>query len=308
MTGRHDAKGHWSRTATAVAAVTAVMWPGSACHVHRAPAGNHQPAVHTAAPKPQRIASLSVGTDEILCALVPPERIVALSKYAADPEVSYVAETARRIGVFVEREPERILSLRADLVLLARYTKAELRQAVEQTGTPTVVVEDFRSLADIENNLRRIGQTVGEPERAEAVIADMRAKLAESRAALRPDRAGWRALYLMPPLMVAGRDTMSDVKLTAAGLRNAAADLTGHVALSAEALLARDPDLIFVATGLAADRGFREQLLADERLASLSAIRKRRVLALPSRSLRTVSHHIADAVDDIVRAINALPQ
>ncbi len=307
MTGRHDAKGHWPRAATAVAAVTAVMWPGSACQVHRAPAGNYQPAVHTAAPRPQRIVSLSVGTDEILCALVPPERIAALSKYAADPEVSYVAETARRIGVFVEREPERILSLRADLVLLARYTKAELRQAVEQTGTPTLVVEDFRSLADIENNLRRIGQTVGEPERAEAVIADMRTKLAAVRAALRPDRAGWRASYLMPPLMVAGRDTMSDVKLTAAGLRNAAADLTGHVALSAEALLARDPDLIFVATGLAADHGFREQLLADERLASLSAIRKRRVVALPSRSLRTVSHHIADAVGDIVRAVNALP-
>jgi hypothetical protein len=40
------------------------------------------------------------------------------------------SSVARRIGVFVEREPERMLSLRADLVLLARYTKA-----LHQSGT-----------------------------------------------------------------------------------------------------------------------------------------------------------------------------
>lgn len=296
----------WLRVVTAVGAAAAVVWSGSSCQVHR-PLTDDRPGEHAAAPKPQRIASLSVGTDEILCALVPPERIVALSKYAADPEVSYVAETARQIGVFVEREPEHILALRADLVLLARYTKAELRQAVEQTGTPTLVVEDFRSLADIEGNVRRIGQAVGEVTRAEAVLTEMRARLVAARAALRPDQAGLRALYVMPPLMVAGRETMADVKLTAAGLRNAAADLRGHVAISAEALLAIDPDIIFVATGLAADRGFREQLLADRRLASLRAVREKRVLALSSRSLRTVSHHVADAVGDIVQAVNALP-
>ena len=299
-------KGSHLQAAAAVIAATAVVWPSSSCHLYRPPSTN-QPAAQTNLPKPQRIASLSVGTDEILCALVPPDRIVALSKYAADPEVSYIADIAQRIGVFVEREPERLLALQADLILLARYTKAELRQAVEQTGTPTLVVEEFRSLADVESNIRRIGHVVGEVERAEAVIADMRAKLAEARAALRSDRVGWRALYLMPPLIVAGRDTLADVKLTAAGLRNAASDVTGHVALSAEALLARDPDLIFVATGLAADQGFQDQLLANRQLAALSAVRKRRILALPSRSLRTVSHHIADAVGDIVRAVNALP-
>ncbi|MGQ9896718.1 MAG: ABC transporter substrate-binding protein [Acidobacteriota bacterium] len=300
----------WLLWATAISTATAVAWPSSGCRLDR-PEGDtasaNPQAARPAASQPRRIVSLSVGTDEILCALVPPERIAALSKYAAEPEVSYVAEKARRIGVFVEREPERLLALQADLVLLARYTKAELRQVLEQAGAPTLTVEDFRSLADVESNIRRIGRAVGEPERADAVIVEMQAKLAAARAALRPDRAGLRALCLMRPLMAAGRDTLADVKLTAAGLRNAAADLQGHVALSEEALLRLDPDLIFVATGLASDAGFREQLLGDRRLASLRAVREKRVLALPSRSLRTVSHHITEAVGDIVTAVNALP-
>ncbi|MCS7080915.1 MAG: ABC transporter substrate-binding protein [Chloracidobacterium sp.] len=293
----------------AAGALAVVVWTTEGCQVG-APRPTGEKAVEqTRVTKPQRVASLSIGTDEILCALVEPERIVALSKYAPDPEASYVAELARRISVFVERDPERILALRADLVLLARYTKAELRRAVEQTGTPTLVVEDFRSLADIEGNIRRIGRAVGEEARAEAVIANMRAKLAQARAALRSDRVGLRALYVAPPLVVAGRDTMGDVKLTAAGLRNAAADagLTGNATLSAEALLKLDPDVIFVATGFASDAGFRERLLNDTQLAALSAVRRKRVIALPSRALRTVSHHTADAVLEIVQAVNALP-
>lgn len=297
------------RAAVAASALAAIVGTTGGCRLGAPPRAGDKAAEQAPATKPQRVASLSIGTDEILCALVEPERIVALSKYAPDPEASYVAELARRVGAFVEREPERILALRADLVLLARYTKAELRQAVERTGTPTLVVEDFRSLDDIESNIRRIGRAVGEEERAASVIADMRAKLAQARAALRPDRAGLRALYVMPPLMVAGKETMADVKLTAAGLRNAAAEdgVTGNTTLSAEALLKLDPDVILVATGFASDAGFRERLLGDPQLAALNAVRRRRVVALPSRSLRTVSHHTADAVSDIVRAVNALP-
>lgn len=297
------------QAAVAASALAAIAGTTGGCWFSAPPRPGDKAAERAPATKPRRVASLSIGTDEILCALVEPERIVALSKYAADPEASYVAETAGRVGVFVEREPERILALRADLVLLARYTKAELRQAVEQTGTPTLVVEDFRSLDDIENNIRRIGRAVGEESRAASVIADMRAKLAQARAALRPDRAGLRAVYMMPPLMVAGKETPADVKLTAAGLRNAAAEagVTGNVALSAEALLKLNPDVILVATGFASDAGFRERLLNDPQLAALDAVRRRRVVALPSRSLRTVSHHTADAVLDIAQAVNALP-
>lgn len=292
---------------TAVGLATVVACPAGGCQVGVSRPSGEPATATTPAAKRQRVASLSIGTDEILCALVPPERIVALSKYAADPEVSYVADVARQVGVFVEREPERMLSLRADLVLLARYTRAELRQAVEQTGTPTLLVEDFRSLDDIENNVRRIGRALGEEARAETVIAAMHARLKEARAALRPDRVGWRVLYVMPPLMVAGRDTMTHVKLTSAGLQNAASDVVGHTAISAEALLKLNPDVILVATGFASDVGFRERLLSDPQLVALEAVRRKRVLALPSRSLRTVSHHTADAVMTIVEAVNALP-
>src|SRR5262249_59492302 len=47
--------------------------------------------------EPQRIASQTLGTDEILLAICPPERIIALSDLAEDGNYSNVVEQARRI-------------------------------------------------------------------------------------------------------------------------------------------------------------------------------------------------------------------
>src|SRR5574344_220319 len=44
--------------------------------------------------RPERIVSLSIGLDEILLALVEPQRIQALSWYTSDPEMSPLAAEA----------------------------------------------------------------------------------------------------------------------------------------------------------------------------------------------------------------------
>ena len=47
--------------------------------------------------KPKRIVSYSISTDEILIALVKPERIVALSRLVDDPGVSSIVKEAKQI-------------------------------------------------------------------------------------------------------------------------------------------------------------------------------------------------------------------
>src|SRR5262245_47647354 len=89
--------------------------------------------------KPERIVSLSPSNDEILCALVDEKRIAGLSKFSQDEATSYVAEAARRINVFVDRNAEQIVSLQPDLVLAARYTKVDLKGLLAEAGTPRLV-------------------------------------------------------------------------------------------------------------------------------------------------------------------------
>ena len=259
--------------------------------------------------KPQRIVSLSLGTDEILCALVSPERIVGLSRHSDNPEVSNVADIARRIDVKLDRDPERIVALEPDLVLAARYSKIELRELVNQTGAAVVVSTAFVSFADIQRNIANIGRAVGEPESAAALIAEMDLRLAD--AAGRPEslRDGWRLLYYAPSGWTAGDRTTVDEVIRAAGYRNAAATsgISGHQKITAEKVLEIDPDALLIAIGYDRDAGFRERLESDPQLATLTALHKGRIAELPAKRLISVSQYLAEAVPTLVDAIEALP-
>ena len=60
--------------------------------------------------EPQRIVSQTLGTDEILLAVCPPERVVALSNLAEDGDYSTVVEEARRIPDRTTRGRSRFCS------------------------------------------------------------------------------------------------------------------------------------------------------------------------------------------------------
>jgi iron complex transport system substrate-binding protein len=258
--------------------------------------------------KPERILSLSPSNDEIVCALVDEKRIAGVSKFSRDEATSYVAEAARRINVFVDRNAEQIVSLRPDLVVAARYTKIELKGLLAEARIPLIVTTDFRNFADVEANLRLIGKAVGEESRADAVVGEMRRRLADARSRLRPERAGLRALYLASGNFSAGAGTSIHEILVAAGLENAAAKagIKGHVKLAPEQITQINPDAILIASGYERDRGFQQSLENDAQLSAVNAIKERRIVEVPARGVLTVSHHVADAVETLVEAINRL--
>jgi iron complex transport system substrate-binding protein len=258
--------------------------------------------------KPERIVSLAPSNDEILCALVDEKRIAGLSKFSQDAATSYVSEAARRIKIFVDRNAEQVISLRPDLVLAARYTKIDLKGLLTETNTPLVITTDFRNFADIEANVRLIGRTVGEEGRAESVIGEMRRKLDAARSRLRPESEALHALYLASGNFSAGSGTSIHEILLAAGLKNAAAEagIKGHVKLASEQIIQIAPDVILIASGYERDRGFRQALENDAQLSAVKAVREKRIVEVQARGVLTVSHHVADAVDELVESVNRL--
>jgi iron complex transport system substrate-binding protein len=259
--------------------------------------------------KPKRIVSLNLGNDEILCALVDEKRIVALSRFSNVDETSNVADVARRVNVFVDRNAEQIVSLQPDLLLAARYSKIDLKSLLAQTAIPIIVTTEFRNFDEIESNIRLVGQAVGEETKADATISEMRQKLASARAHVRQGIEGLRVLYLAPGNFTAGAGTSIGEILLAAGLKNAAADagVKGNVKTASEQILQINPDVILIATGYERDRDFRQKIESDAQLSTLKAIKEKRIVELPARNVLTVSQHVADAVEALVEAVNQLP-
>jgi iron complex transport system substrate-binding protein len=313
---RHNAK--WKRPARACLLFVALLGMGCATPSRSnqaASVGDSFPRtvkageVEISIPrKPERIVSLTPSNDEILCALVDEKRIAGLSKFSQDEATSYVTEAARRINVFVDRNAEQVVSLRPDLVLAARYTKVDLKGLLAETKTPLIVTTDFRNFADVEANLRLIGRAVGEEARAEAVVGEMRRKLDAARSRLRPESAALRMLYLASGNFSAGSETSIHEILAAAGLKNAAAEagIKGHIKLAPEQITEINPDVILIASGYERDRGFRQALENDAQLSAVRAVKEKRIVEVQARGVLTVSHHVADAVDALVEAVNRL--
>src|SRR5574341_235831 len=240
--------------------------------------------------RPQRIISLTLGTDEILLELVGPERLLAVTYLAATPEASNIAELPELAQVpnVVEADPEQIIALDPDLVLAATFLDPAVLEQLRGAGIPVFSVGFFTSIEAQQENILTIGELVGEPERAEEMVAEMNATL-DGIAARVAGAEGERptVLYLAPASWVAGSATTVDDIITRAGGINAASDLTDWNQLSAEAIIELDPDVVILSTYVP-----DEEFLTNPAFAGLRAVQTGRVVAISDAYMSATSQYI----------------
>ncbi|MGA9015943.1 MAG: ABC transporter substrate-binding protein [Acetobacteraceae bacterium] len=184
------------------------------------------------------VVSLNLCTDQMLV-LLAPEKIAALSTLARDPSLSYVAPQAVQLPI-VRASAEAVLRLRPDLVVAAPYGAQTTLALLQQEGVPVLRVALPHDFAGIREMTRLLAATLGVPQRGEALLAAMDARLDKL---LKPDH-DVRALVWEPRGLTAGPGTLMDAVLRAAGLDNAS---DGSRA-SLETLLRHPPDVLVVQT------------------------------------------------------------
>ncbi len=264
-------------------------------------------AAQTAA-KAQRIVSLTLGTDEILLSLVAPERLIAITSYAADPDISHVSVLAKQVKLrFRHPGVESIVALNPDLIFVASYTKKPLVQQLEALGFPLFKLSSFSSISGIKKNIRLVGQAVGEPEKAENLIAEMMqrlAKVAERLSASELKRP--TLLSYSPERWTSGAETTFDEIVTLAGGRNLAAEagISGHPKISLEAVVDLDPEILILNAWRPEGGDVNQPLLRHPALQSLRAIQENRVYQVPGKHMTTVSHFIVEGVEAMARLLH----
>lgn len=195
---------------------------------------------------PQRVVSTFLCTDEYVFRMVPKAHIAALSFLAADthPVVSTIHDKVAGITL-IRPDTETVLRLKPDLVIMYAGTNPRLHAHLAEIGTPTLDVAWANSLADVEKITTMLGEKLGAPEKAAAMLKEMRANLADARA-IAPHPPVPTLLY--EPNGYATVGGMTDTVLSAAGLRNMAkAYPVGRTgAISVEAVLAARPKLLLL--------------------------------------------------------------
>lgn len=193
--------------------------------------------------KPQRIFSANLCSDLLLLMLVSKERIASITYLAHEP-VSVLMPGADTGVAINHGMAEELIRDRPDLILASPWSTPVMRRLAAKVGAPVVEIDSADSFADIRRITRQIGALVGEPARAEQLVAEMDRTLAELERN-RPSHAievvAWSSGDLAP-----GVGTLTDEIIRRAGATNLASRVPGASVSSfgLEELLAARPDAI----------------------------------------------------------------
>jgi iron complex transport system substrate-binding protein len=203
-----------------------------------------------------RVASINLCTDQLLMTLADPGQILGLSPYSRDTARSWAAAEAKKFPR-LSGEAEDVLALKPDIVAAGRYTKRATRELLKQQGLRVVEFDIAKSIDDVKSQMRRMGDLVGHPDRAEVQIARLDAAIARAKQAVA--RKPYRVLALSRRGWVSGDDSVTSALLSITGLSNAATALGvkhgGFAKL--ETIVALKPDFILVSSSsdIAEDEG-----------------------------------------------------
>jgi iron complex transport system substrate-binding protein len=247
-----------------------------------------------------RIASMNVCTDQLLLTLADPEQILGLSRYSRDRLQSWAAADAVRYRI-LSGGAEDILVLKPDVVVASLFDKRSTRELLKGKGLQLAEFDVPRSLDEVKDQIRRMGEISRHPDRAAAEIAKLDAAIARARQAVAQKHV--RVLPLSRRGWVSGSDSLLSSLLTETGLFNAAAELGvafGGFA-SLESIVNLKPDFIVVsqANDTAEDDG--RAFLLHPALQRFYPASKR--IVIPDRLTVCGGVMLADALDVLVKEL-----
>jgi iron complex transport system substrate-binding protein len=259
--------------------------------------------VTTLARPPTRLASLIVPADELLTELVPPARLIAVSRFADDANV---AMSAGRVPPGVARirgaDPERILELSPELVFVTRFNLDSGMRILSGAGVSVVRLADATSYDDVAANVRLVADVVGESSRGEALLRTMKSRLDAVRAKV-AGLAAPRVLYYSAVDYTAGKDTLIDEKIRRAGGVNVAAELglVGFHDVALDVLIGLNPDIIVVPAWSGDHDAPVRELLNDATWRGVAAVERHRVFAVRAAALTSETPDGVLGVEELAR-------
>jgi iron complex transport system substrate-binding protein len=253
------------------------------------------------AAKPLRVASINLSADEVLQAILPPWRLVAVTRWADAPGTSnVVGRVPPSVQRFEKADMEQLVALRPDLVVVSEYTDADFLKQLERSGLRVHRMLGLGTLAGVRGAILDLGRAVGEDEAARRLVAEYDAKLAELGRRL-AGAARPRVLYWSGN-MTAGADTAIGALIEAAGAVNVGREMgvVGIAPPGAERAFIANPDVVLIGTW----PGTKTELTSHPLLSQCAAVREGRIVALRTELLVALSQYTADAAWELAHLLH----
>jgi iron complex transport system substrate-binding protein len=250
---------------------------------------------------PVRIISLVPSATEILFTIGAQGRLVGRTDFC-----DYPAEARRKpsVGSMLAPSLEGIVALKPDLVVATPAgNRHETFDQLGMLNIPVFLVNPL-TVSDVMDVIGRLGRLTERAEAADRTVAAMRERIetVTTRVSGRPRP---RVLYVLwpDPLIVPGRGALISELIALAGGDSVTADGgQGYPRYSMEAALARDPEVIV----LASHGSERSPLVRSkwERFGQVSAIAAGRLYSMDGNLMHRYGPRMVDGLERLSRLIH----
>jgi cobalamin transport system substrate-binding protein len=251
---------------------------------------------------PRRIVSLVPSATELIYALGGEDRLVGRTDFCDYPPAT---KDKPSVGGMVAPSMEMIATLKPDLVIATTSgNRLETFTRLEQLGIPVYAVHANR-IAEMLEVARRLAELTGRQSALSRLVAGLESRLFAVTNAVRPYPRP-RVLYVLwpEPLLVPASGALLTELISLAGGDSITAKERGdYPRFSIEAAVVRAPEVILLARHGSASA---PPLTKDkwERLASLPAVKSRRVHAIDGTLVHRYGPRVVDGVETLARAIH----
>ena len=308
---------------TIAAAVEHFVPPDAGLQINRASAGLRGAAIRTGPPEyprvavdsdeftvrvarpARRIVSQYWSIDEYVYSVAPPDRVVAVSESAYLPNISNVYREVQKFRPVIATDPERVLRLEPDLLLVSSSSRADFCALVRSTGAPIYrVFTTFTTLAQVAETIRLTGYLTGEDEAAAKEVNRFWSEIERAKGRRKPGARPPRILGFSGHSSYGTETLFDDVVRTLGGINvGAEGGLKGYDAINSEQIVRWNPEWIVAGS----DRGKTGQvlasLMADPAIAITPAARAGHILVFEFNVFLPTSPFTTMLVNAIAEAI-----
>jgi len=249
----------------------------------------------------QRVVSVAGALTEIIYVLGEQDRLVGVDTTSTYPRE---ALGLPRVGYMRNLSAEGVLSLTPDLVLATSDAGPPVvLQQIRDAGVPVVQLASGHSLKAVTDHIRAVAGLLGVPEQGTRLASEFESGAAELREMISELRGRPKVAFLLNvgngSPMVSGRNTAADAMIHLAGAVNVFTDYEGYKPVSAEAMIARAPEILLVTTSTLKLSGGARGLLELPGIGLTPAGRQRRIVAMNGLYLLGFGPRTVQAVTEL---------
>lgn len=244
-----------------------------------------------------RVVSLGGSVTEIIYALGAEGLLVGVDQSSLYPTQAQQLPT---VGYYRRLPVEGVASLLPTLVVASEHAgPPAVMEKIKRLGITTLTVSDQPTVSSLHARIRALALALGRQEQAEALIKQFDDSLARARLAPASRLSAVTVVMRGGKWLGAGQDTVADVVLREAGLKNALFNQTGYQALTPESLSAIAPEVIIVTYGSVQAMGGLLAVMASPVLKHTPAVKQGRVMVLDDLLAQGFGLRLPEAVHAI---------